>query len=834
MTCEYSFICPLKNGIHARPANTLKLIAEKYSSDILLLNNRNSVNAKAKSVLSIIGADIKQNDLCRLVISGNDENAAYGELVGYLKNGFAESDEDLPQVTETSDAVFIPPSLKLEAEDYCKGIAVVKGLAHGKAVILNAISASDISSNCESKESEFLKFKKATESLKIKISDQIVKSANKTEKKILEAHLSIATDTDLLEEVSKFITDGLNAGRSVIAASEYFSKKLKMAASTLIQQRIIDIQDVCAGLIEEIYGAWQKKTILTEPCVCVAQNLTPSQFLGLDKRYVKGLVMAYGGTTSHTVILARSFGIPTIVNVEQAQAVISNNQEIILDANLGIVVLLQNEQIKRYYLLERKKLDNRKNRLAGFIKAEGLTSDGRKLEIAANIASAEESEEAFANGAQGIGLFRTEMLYMQNENAPSEEEQFEIYKKVVIAAGQKPVIIRTLDIGGDKHPACLNLEKENNPFLGYRAVRIYPEFEKLIIQQLRAIIRASAFGRIKMLVPMICSVDEIRWVKRKVSDIQNQLTAENTVFDSKMPVGIMIEVPSTIFILDQLCDEADFFSIGTNDLSQYIFAVERENKKLSKLCDNLQPAFVRVLKTIIQQIHNRGKWVGMCGEMAGQIESLPLTVGLGMDEISLGSVNIGAVKNMVNSLSFEKCKGILESAIKCTSADEVRNILAASQNGQEFEIIDRDLIITSSASLNKEEAIKESVDLLFAAGRTEHPELIEQEVWNREAVYSTGLGYGFAIPHCKSMHTKANSICLLKFSNGIKWNPDDKEAVKILIMLVVKQQDAASTHMQVFSKLARKIMHNEFRDYLLANNDADGILKYLKETLEIK
>jgi fructose-specific PTS system IIA-like component len=370
--------------------------------------------------------------------------------------------------------------------------------------------------------------------------------------------------------------------------------------------------------------------------------------------------------------------------------------------------------------------------------------------------------------------------------------------------------------------------------LGYRAVRIYPEYENIIADQFRAIIRASAFGSLKMLVPMVCSVDEIRWVKQKVTDIQKELTEHNVNFDKKMSIGIMIEVPSTIFILDQLCDESDFFSIGTNDLAQYIFAVDRENKKIAKLSDNLQPAFLRVLKTIVQQIHARGKWVGMCGEMAGQIETLPLLVGLGLDEISLGSDNIPAVKAAIHSLSYEKCKDIFESASRCISADEVRNLLAANQNTQDFAIIDRDLIITNSASLNKEQAVKEAVDLLFVVGRTEKPEFIEREVWNREAVYSTSLGYGFAIPHCKSAFAKANSICLMKFKDGIRWNPKEEDCVKIVIMLVVKQDDTAGTHMQVFSKLARKIMHSDFRDFLLMNDDADVILKFLKESLEIK
>ncbi|OHB51649.1 MAG: phosphoenolpyruvate--protein phosphotransferase [Planctomycetes bacterium GWF2_42_9] len=835
MSLEYNFMCPLKNGIHARPANALELIATKYRSDVLLQNARNSRTANVKSVLSMISADFKLDDSCRLIVRGNDERTAYETMVTYLKDGFAHTDDELPHVEQNAGEVLIPPSLKLETGTYCAGTVVVKGLARAKAAVLNNVFNIDVPSDYLGKDKELDQFKKAVDSLRNKIADRIENKANITERKIFETHLSIASDPELMDKVSELIVGGLNAGKAIIIASDFFANTLKSAESELIQQRIFDIQDICAGLIEEIYGIVQKKNVLIEPCICVAQNLTPSQFLNLDKTFIKGLVLAYGGSTSHTIILARSFGIPTIVGVEQAHSVIRNDQEIIVDANLGVVILKQSEQVNKYYQLEQKKLNNRKNRFASFIKAEAFTSDYKRVDIGANIVSAIEAERVFNNGAQGIGLFRTEMLYMQDDSIPSENEQFEIYKKVAVAAAQRPVIIRTLDVGGDKNLACLNLESEANPFLGYRAVRIYPEFEKIIIDQFRAIIRASAFGCVKMLVPMVCSIDEIRWVKEKVKNIQKELAEQNINFDCKMPIGIMIEVPSIVFILDQLCDEADFFSIGTNDLAQYIFAVDRENKKLGKLCDTLQPAFLRVLKTIVQQIHAKGKWVGMCGEMAGQIETLPLLIGLGLDEMSLGCESIPAIKAAIHSLSYEECTLVLDSALKCTSADDVRNLLAAHQNSHNFEIIDRDMIITTSESTNKEEAIKEAVDLLYAVGRTEKPELIEREVWNREAVYSTGLGYGFAIPHCKSAYTKANSICLIKFKDKIKWNPnEDDGGVKILILLVVKQEDTAGTHMQVFSRLARKIMHSDFRDFLLSTDDSAGILKFLKESLEIK
>ena len=803
-----------------------------------IINGRNGSKANAKSVLSIVGADFKLNDKCRLLITGLDEKQAFEELTRFLKKDFAGSDEPLVEPYNVQGQIRIPPSLKLEGSKYYRGLSVVKGIGYAKAAILDALVFPNnlTSQSMFEKNIELSQIKKTFEFLKDKLNDKLSKSSMATEKKILESHLSIVRDPELSAKIYELVNKpGSNAASDIIGAMEYFTGILRATESMLLRERVLDIQDVCASLFEEIYGRdiLYSEFVQDEPYICISQNLTPSRFLSLDKEYLKGLILTASGTTSHTVILARSYGVPTIVSTEQGYIDITAGQELILDANIGIVIAEPDEQIKRYYHLELIKLNRKQNRLYESLNVPAISSDGKKLEVGANISSEQEAHIAFSKGAEAIGLFRTEMLYMQNDAAPSEDEQFEIYRRIIYAAGKKPVIIRTLDVGGDKQLTYLNLEAETNPFLGYRAVRIYPQFVELITVQLRAIIRASAFGCVKLLIPMVCSIEEIRWVRQKMVDIQKQLDSQGIAFDKKMEIGIMVEVPSTIFIMDQLCDEADFFSIGTNDLAQYIFAADRENKRLGRLNDNLQPAFLRALKTIVDNAHSKGKWVGICGEMGGRTEVLPLLLGLGLDEISMACSGIPAIKAELKSISYKRCSALLESALKCRTADEVRQLLGRFRAEKSLAVIEKDLIITDSDCQTKHEAIKEAVDLLFATGRTDNPELIEEAVWNREAVYSTGFGYGFAVPHCKCDYVDANSICVLKFRNGIDWNSSDNEPVRVMILLVIRQSDTAGEHMQIFSKLARKIMHEDFREYMLEHNQPEIILDYLNKCLKI-
>src|SRR5207248_6656521 len=338
----------------------------------------------------------------------------------------------------------------------------------------------------------------------------------------------------------------------------------------------------------------------------------------------------------------------------------------------------------------------------------------------------------------------------------------------------RPVIIRTIDVGGDKPVAHLNLPAESNPFLGYRGMRIYAEHRELFRTQFRALLRASAFGKLQVMAPMVSTIEEVIWLKAQVAQSQEELRGQNIQFDPAMPVGIMIEVPSVAFILDQLSAELDFFSIGTNDLNQYFLAVDRDNAKVAALSSVCHPSFIRFLKHIVDGVHANGKWIGMCGEMAGDVRNLPILVGLGLNEISASASQVPALKERISKLSAKSCEELLSRVIACTQAEQVNKILAEEHPSQNSEsLLDSNLVIVDSDSESKEEAIRELIDSLFVAGRTEDPDRLEDVVWAREAAYSTGLGHGFAIPHCRSDLINANSIAILKLRRPIEWNSLD-------------------------------------------------------------
>ncbi len=408
--------------------------------------------------------------------------------------------------------------------------------------------------------------------------------------------------------------------------------------------------------------------------------------------------------------------------------------------------------------------------------APAITADDHRLEVAANVSSSEELGPAFEQGAEGIGLFRTEMLFVGRDNAPAEDEQFDIYTSAVRAAGGRPVIIRTFDLGGDKTVPYLDLPQESNPFLGYRGVRIYPARPELLRTQLRAILRASAAGRVQIMVPMVLSLAEALWFKAQVAEVQSDLKSRGIAFDAAVPIGIMIEVPVVGFIIGSLCREVDFFSIGTNDLSQYFLAADRDSDKVAHLACVRHPGFLLFLKQIVDHVHQAGKWVGMCGEMAGDIHQLPLLLGLGLDEISVAASEIPALKERVSRLSMSDCVQLLSRAMACRQTEDVDALLVREQPPEPtLPLLDEELVLLHSESATKEEAIADIIDTLYIAGRThiDDRQQVEASAWAREAVYSTGLGYGFAIPHCKTDAVAADSIGILKLDHPIEWTALD-------------------------------------------------------------
>jgi fructose-specific PTS system IIA-like component len=521
-----------------------------------------------------------------------------------------------------------------------------------------------------------------------------------------------------------------------------------------------------------------------------------------------------------------------LVGVRAAQHTKLEGQQVVLDADAGILVLNPDAATRRYYELEFHRIADREAYLAKAGENPAVTKDGHRLEIAANTASAEETERAFALGAEGIGLFRSEMLFFDRDGAPDEEEQFQTYRKLLHLAKGWPVIIRTLDAGGDKPLPYLKLPAEDNPALGYRAVRIYGEFESLFRTQIRALLRASAFGQVKILIPMVATVDEARWVKKIISEEQIRCKKDGIPVAANIPIGAMIEVPAAAFAMEALAHEFDFFSIGTNDLLQYFAATDRADSRLAHLYSPANPAFLRLLKQIVDNARALGKWIGLCGEMAGQTRLLPLLAGLGLDEISVGAMRIRDLKLELAVWETAECRQLLSAALNCQTAKEVDELLARTVSSTEAPLIDPELIVLEAVAPGKMEAIKLASDKLYVLGRTENPRELEQAVWEREQLGSTGFGHEFAIPHCKSDAVRSNSLVLVKFKTPVEWDSLDEQPVKVMILLAIRLGHADSKHMAILARLARRIVDDAFREKIVSTNSSEQLAAILKSSVE--
>ena len=837
MPLDYSFSCPLPNGVHARPASALEEVARSFAADVVLFNQRTGRSANAKSILSIVGADIRFSDPCLLKISGADEDRAMAALGSFIRHTLLRQETTLPTIAIAKGELHLPRCLEKSGAVFRRGTAVVPGIAQGKIVRADGFNVSDSlpTDGVADVPAEQKRLGDALDELIVWYGRRATAAVKGIESELLVAHRSLARDEEfracLMEAI---VSRGRTAAGAIADAEARFTKVFSSSENPLLRERALDIRDVCAQLLQRVYGnaAATNSMILVEDSIVVADSLTPCHFLSLDGRFLKGLVLAEAGTTSHTVILARSFGVPTLVGVEDIGPGFAEKNEAVLDADIGVLVTKLTDAARRYYTMERQRLDGRKIVLRNFDGKPAATRDGHALEIAGNIATVEEAGRVFSAGAESIGLFRTEMLFLDRaEAAPDESEQYDIYRRVIEAADRRSVIIRTMDIGGDKALNYLNLPAEQNPFLGYRAVRIYPQFEPLFRTQVRALVRASAYGTLRVMLPMISTLEEIRWAKKIISEEQARCATEGKSFDKAMQIGVMIEVPSAAFALREFCREVDFFSIGSNDLLQYFMAVDRADARIASLYNPLQPGFLRFLKQIVDTARAHKKWIGLCGEMGGQKRYLPLLAGLGLDEISVSAPAIGGLKAELAQLDLPECQQLFASALACATAEEVGDLLNKFSARHALPLLGPELMVLNADAATKEEAIKRGVDLLYVHGRTEQPRNLEEAIWQREATYSTGFGHGFAIPHCKSNAINANSLVVLKFSQPIPWNSLDEKPVRVMILMAIRDSDKASEHMKIISALARQVMHEDFRDSIEHEQDPAGLCGLLQNKI---
>lgn len=824
------FLCPLPNGLHARPAWELKEQCSQWQSEVVFINHRQNSLADAKSSLALIGTGTLFNDSCSLIITGRDEEQARRALEAYIQHRFIDSDSVQPTPAELA-AHPLPRSLIRLNPDLLYGNVLAGGVGSGQLTLWqsdNLESYRVIAASAE--DNTRLEHSLATLAEQL---NQQLRERDGESKTILSAHLSLIQDDEFAGNIRRLMLEQhLGLGAAIIANMEQVCEKLSASGSDYLRERVSDIRDISEQLLHITWPERQTRNalVLEKPTILVAEDLTPSQFLSLNLQHLSGMILEKTGRTSHTLILARASAIPVLSGLPLDAISRYAGQQAVLDARCGVLAINPDDAVRGYYSIAQKLADECQQRQALDAAQPALTRDSQRIDVAANIGTALEAPGAFANGAEGIGLFRTEMLFMDRDSAPDEQEQFEAYQQVLLAAGDKPVIFRTMDIGGDKNIPYLNIPQEENPFLGYRAVRIYPEFAGLFCTQLRAILRAATFGNAQLMIPMVHSLDQILWVKSELQKAIAELKADGLRHASAIPLGIMVEVPSVCYIIDHFCDEVDFFSIGSNDMTQYLYAVDRNNPRVSPLYNPITPSFLRMLQQIARVAHDRGKWVGICGELGGESRYLPLLLGLGLDELSMSSPRIPGLKSQLRQLDSQACRELALQACECRSAQEIEALLNQFTPPKDVRpLLALENIFVGEPLANKEQAIQFLCGNLGVNGRTEYPFELEEDVWQREEIVTTAVGFGVAIPHTKSQWVRHSSISIARLAGPVDWQSEMGE-VELVIMLTLGA-DEGINHVKVFSQLARKLVNKPFRQSLFAAQDAESILALLEAEL---
>lgn len=560
-----------------------------------------------------------------------------------------------------------------------KGVNASEGIGIGKVMLIEEVSLDYEKKQITDTQAEIDRYRKVFDAYCEKTEKQaenIKNTIGEKEADIILGHLLMIKDPAMSSSIEGNISSGCCAEDAVAQVCDMFIGVFSMADDELTKQRASDVEDIKNGLITMLLGK-EEVDIASAPSgtVLVAKDLTPSMTSCIVKENIVGIVTEVGGKTSHSAILARAMEIPAVLSVHNVMETFENGQEIIVDGSHGEVI--ENPSDGEIAIYREKTIEYKKEKeeLKKFIGKETVTADGVKVELCCNIGKPDDADTVLSKDGEGVGLFRTEFLYMDSSSIPTEEEQFEAYKKTVLKLGDKPLIIRTLDVGGDKDIPYLGLSKEDNPFMGFRAVRYCLHREDVYKPQLRALLRASAFGNIKIMIPLVTCIDEVREVKAMIESIKTELDSENIAYNKDIQVGIMVETPAASLIADLLAEEADFFSIGTNDLTGYTMAVDRGNADVAYLYSAFQPAVLRSIKKIIED--GKDIMVGMCGEAAADPLLIPLLLAFGLDEFSVSATSVLKTRKIISQWTIDEAKEIAEKALTLKTESEVVEYLTS-------------------------------------------------------------------------------------------------------------------------------------------------------------
>ncbi|HGZ9364562.1 TPA: phosphoenolpyruvate--protein phosphotransferase [Staphylococcus aureus] len=558
-----------------------------------------------------------------------------------------------------------------------KGIAASDGVAISKAYLLVEPDLTfDKNEKVTDVEGEVAKFNNAIEASKVELTKirnnaEVQLGADKAA--IFDAHLLVLDDPELIQPIQdKIKNENANAATALTDVTTQFVTIFESMDNEYMKERAADIRDVSKRVLSHILGIeLPNPSMIDESVVIVGNDLTPSDTAQLNKEFVQGFATNIGGRTSHSAIMSRSLEIPAIVGTKSITQEVKQGDMIIVDGLNGDVIVNPTEDELIAYQDKRERYFADKKELQKLRDADTVTVDGVHAELAANIGTPNDLPGVIENGAQGIGLYRTEFLYMGRDQMPTEEEQFEAYKEVLEAMNGKRVVVRTLDIGGDKELSYLNLPEEMNPFLGYRAIRLCLAQQDIFRPQLRALLRASVYGKLNIMFPMVATINEFREAKAILLEEKENLKNEGHDISDDIELGIMVEIPATAALADVFAKEVDFFSIGTNDLIQYTLAADRMSERVSYLYQPYNPSILRLVKQVIEASHKEGKWTGMCGEMAGDETAIPLLLGLGLDEFSMSATSILKARRQINGLSKNEMTELANRAVDCATQEEV-------------------------------------------------------------------------------------------------------------------------------------------------------------------
>lgn len=558
------------------------------------------------------------------------------------------------------------------------GIAASDGVAIAPVYLLTEPDLSFETVTVEDTAAEIARFEQAiaqtTEEITA-IRDIALESLGAEEAQVFEAHLLVVADPEFTDQVKGQVeSDKVNAETALKNVSDMFIQIFaSMEDNPYMQERAADIKDVSERMLAALLGVkLPSPATISEEVIVIAHDLTPSDTAQLNKKYVKAFVTNIGGRTSHSAIMARSLEIPAIVGTKEITSIVKDGDLIIVDALDGEVILNPTEDEIKTYEAKGARYADQKAEWAKLVEAESVTKDGKHVELAANIGTPKDVVGVLENGADGVGLYRTEFLYMDSADFPTEDEQYEAYKAVLESMNGKGVVVRTMDIGGDKELPYLQLPEEMNPFLGYRAIRISLDKTDMFKTQLRALLRASVYGDLRIMFPMIATLQEFRSAKKIYDETKAELISEGVSVSETIQVGIMVEIPAAAVLAKQFAKEVDFFSIGTNDLIQYTMAADRMNERVSYLYQPYNPSILTLIKNVIDASHAEGKWTGMCGEMAGDQTAVPLLLGMGLDEFSMSATSILRTRSLISKLDSNEMAALADKAInECATAEEV-------------------------------------------------------------------------------------------------------------------------------------------------------------------